>query len=121
MVGLGIVHHDVRVRALGDDALAGEHAVQAGGVLRQHAAHGGQTDLPRGDAEGVDQLAPGLYSGQAAGDGSEVVLSRQLLGRGEAAVVGRHRLYLAAADSLPQSLPVRRLADGRRADIFGSL
>ena len=115
MVGLGIVHHDVRVRALGDDALAGEHAVQAGGVLRQHAAHGGQTDLPRGDAEGVDQLAPGLYPGQTAGDGGEVVLSRQLLGCGEAAVVG------AAADSLPQGLPVRRLADGRRADIFGSL
>ena len=70
-----VVHHDIRVRALGDDALAGEHPVQLGGVLRQHAAHGRQTDLPGGHAEGIEQLAPRLHTGQAAGNGGEIVIS----------------------------------------------
>ena len=121
MVGLRVVHHDVRVGAGCQHALAGIQAVQLGGILRQHAAHGTQTDLLFGHSEGVDQLASRLHAGDTAGNGGEVVPPGQLLRRGEGAVVGGHGLHLAPADGAPQGVAVRLLADGGRADVLGRL
>ena len=105
----------------GQYAFAREQAIQLGGVLCQHTAHGAQADLLLGHAEGVNQLAAGLHAGDAAGNSGEIVAACQLLLGSEAAVVGGHGLHLTPADGPPQGLTVSRFPDGRRADVFGRL
>ena len=121
MIGLGIVDNNVGVGALGNDALAGEHTVELGGILAEHLAHGGKGDLAGGDTGGIDQLTPCFHTGDTAGDGGEVVAAGLLLGQSEAAVVGGDGLDLPPAQRTPKCLLIADLANGRRADIFGGL
>ena len=119
VVGVGIIHHEVGVGAGGNDTLAGEHAVELGGVFRQNAAHGSQRNFSRGHAEGVHQLAPSLHAGQTPGDLGKVAPTGLLLLQSEGAVVGGNGLDLALAQPCPEGAAILRLADGRRADIAG--
>ena len=117
VAGLGIVDHDVRVGARGDDALAGIEPVELRGIFAQGAAHSGDGYSARGDAAGVDDLAARLHAGQTAGDPREVLAAHVLLREGERAVVGGDGLDLAAAQTAPERALIFLGADGRRADI----
>ena len=116
-----VIDHDVRVAALGQDALARIGAVQLGRIFRQEPRHLLLGDAALGHAVGIQQDAAGLHAGQTAGNLGKIVLSRVLLRQGEGAVVGGNGLNLVGGQGLPQHLLVAGLAQRRGTDVFGAL
>ena len=72
--------------------------------FRSEGGTSGGTDPFADHAVGIDQLAPGLHTGEAAGNPGEILPPQLLLCQSEGAVICGDGLDLTPAQSFPQGI-----------------